>query len=320
MSRSLSHSDYYRDRRSEYELCRDFPADNIFIDGLHSMQMHMWNNGVNLEIPVVRVMNTAHFLAAYMFATTCSGDQMEYDVLADMSLGRDKQMYKVAMIVLAAMLKRTGGFRASQCRNVILDNRDPDFEEGVTLYDRFLRSAETRFKEEDFLIDTHKQLQELIALNEQKDQEIATLKYTISTMEEKYTQYNIGTQNNNCTQIGTQNIYYVTPTSSTTATTTTEPAAPTPEQPQMELFKYIHPCVTDAEERRKIHLEIQNLVRSLPLPEICRYLRQMYREKRIYLNVKMEAMFDELHRMGMPDESVPGFSMKNFQDYFNIND
>lgn len=317
MSRSLSHSDYYRDRWSERDLCNDFPGDEILIEGLHAMQTHMWNNGVNLEIPIVRVMNTAHFLAAYMFATTCSGDQMEYDVLANMSLGRDKQLYKVAMIVLAAMLKRTGGFRASQCRNLILDNRDPDFEEGVTLYDRFLRSAETRFKEEDFLIDTHKQLQELIALNEQKDQEIAKLQYTITTMEEKYTQINIGTQNNNCTQIGTQNIYYVTPTSSTTATTE---STSTPEQPQMKLFKYIHPGVTDAEERRKIHLEIQNLVRTLPLPEICRYLRQMYKEKRIYLNVKMEAMFGELHRMGMPDESVPGFSMKNFQNYFNINE
>ena len=312
MSRSLSHSDYYRDRASEHELCRDFPDDNIFIDGLHSMQMHMWNNGVNIEIPILRVMNTAHFLAAYMFATTCSGDQMEYDVLANMSLGRDKQLYKVAMIVLAAMLKRTGGFRASQCRNLILDNRDPDFEEGVTLYDRFLRSAETHFKEEDFLIDTHKQLQELIALNEQKDQEIAKLQYTITTMEEKYTQINIGTQTN----IGTQNIYYVTPT---TATTTTEPTS-TPEQPQMELFKYIHPSVTDAEERRKIHLEIQNLVRTLPLPEICRYLMEMRKNSRVYLNVRPDLMFEELHRMGMPDESVPGFSMKNFRSYFNVND
>lgn len=314
MSRSLSHSDYYRDRRSEYELCRDFPADNIFIDGLHSMQMHMWNNGVNLEIPILRVMNTAHFLAAYMFATTCSGDQMEYDVLANMSLGRNKQLYKVAMIVLAAMLKRTGGFRASQCRNLILDNRDPDFEEGVTLYDRFLRSAETRFKEEDFLIDTHKQLQELIALNEQKDQEIAKLQYTITTMEEKYTQYNIGTQNNNCTQIGTQNIYYVTPTSSTTATT--EPTS-TPEQPQMKLFKYIHVAVTDDKEREQIHKTVANIVRLPKIQQVCDELYILMKDRKVLCSINPDSMLAELRRLGLPNADQPGFSDANFFHYYH---
>lgn len=86
------------------------------------------------------------------------------------------------------------------------------------------------------------------------------------------------------------------------------------------LFKYIHPSVIAEDEKRQIHLEIQNLVRHLPLPEICKYLRQMYKQKRVYLNVRTDAMFDELHRMGMPDESNQGFSQKNFQNYFNIND
>jgi len=87
MSIRTLHSTYYRDRQSEYDLCHDFPGDEILIDGLHAMQSHMWNNGVNIDIPVVRVMNTAHFLAAYMFATTCSGDQLEYDAMANMNLG-----------------------------------------------------------------------------------------------------------------------------------------------------------------------------------------------------------------------------------------
>ena len=87
-----------------------------------------------------------------------------------------------------------------------------------------------------------------------------------------------------------------------------------------ELFKYIHPSVTSLEEKQQISKEVQNLVRALPLSEICRYLRQMYKDKRVYLNVRTEAMFDELHRMGMPDESNQGFSQKNFQNYFNIND
>lgn len=87
-----------------------------------------------------------------------------------------------------------------------------------------------------------------------------------------------------------------------------------------ELFKYIHPSVTSLEEKQQISKEVQNLVRALPLSEICRYLRRMYKDKRVYLNVKTDAMFDELHRMGMPDESNQGFSQKNFQNYFNIND
>ena len=185
------HNGYYRDRSSEYELCNDFPLDRMYIDGLYAMQAHMWNNGINLDIPVVRVMNTAHFLAAYMFATTCSGEQWEYDALANMSLGRDKQMFKVAIIVLAAMLARTEGFRARQCRNMLLEDRDPDFEEGVTIYNRFLKSAQERFEEEDFLIDTHQQIQKLIAQNEQLTEENSRLKYTITTMEnQQNNQYN----------------------------------------------------------------------------------------------------------------------------------
>lgn len=198
MSRAIAYREYYIDRLREADLIADFPGDEILIDGLHAMQMYLWNNGVSLEIPIVRVMNTAHFLAAYMFATTCSGDQMEYDAIAHDSLSRDKQLTRVAIIVLAAMLARTEGFRARNCRNLILDNRDPDFDEGVTLYDRFLRSAEKRFAEEDFLIDT----QQLISrINEQEEQisqltsENIQLKYTITTMEEKYQQNN---QYNNC--------------------------------------------------------------------------------------------------------------------------
>lgn len=136
-----------------------------------------------------------------MFTTTCSGDQLEYDALANMSLGCDKQLFKVAIIVLAAMLQRTEGFRAKACRNMLLENRSEDFEEGVSLYDQFLRSAEKRFAEEDFLIDTGAQIQRLQAENQQlitKNNQLTTeniqLKYTITTMEEKYQQINIGTQ------------------------------------------------------------------------------------------------------------------------------
>ena len=244
----LPHSDYYRDRDSEEELCRDFPADEIFIYGLHAMQMHFWSNNIAVEIPVVRVMNTAHYIAAYMFATTCSGDQMEYDVLAYDSLSRDKQLTRVAMIVLAAMLQRTEGFRARNCRNLILDNRDPDFEEGVTLYDRFLRSAEKHFAEEDFLIDTHtlvQRNQQLEYENRQLITENKELKIKYLNMEEKYQQFNIGTQNNftGCTI----NNYYGTSTSTIPTEQTASDDVPS-EQKNIDSFIFTKKAKKEGKE------------------------------------------------------------------------
>ena len=311
----IEHGDYYRDRWSEEELRSDFPGDEILIEGLHAMQVHFYHNNVSIEIPVVKVMNAAHYLAAYMFQTTCSGDRLEYDTLAYCSVGHDKNLMAIAMVVLVAMLRRTEGFRANQCRNLILEDRNEDFYEGVTLYEQFLDSAEERFAEEDFLIDlpaVMEQMKEKDEIIYQQAHQIQQLQYTITTMEEKLnnTQINIGQQ----IIIGQQtNTYYAT------TTATAEETTAQPEQPSVDLFKYIHPSVVVHEERIKIHLEVQNLVRNLSLPDICRYLVQMKRDNKVYLNVKPEAMFEELHRLGMPDEETPGFSKKNFMNYFNVN-
>lgn len=158
------------------------------------MQSHFITNNVSVDIPVVRVMNAAHFMLAYAFANTCSGDQGEYDALAYGSVGHDKQVMLVTLIVLAAILKRTEGLRARVCHNMLLEDRSEDFYDGVSLYDQFLRSAEKHFAEEDFLLDTHAQMQRLQEENEQLISENKQLKYQITKMEEKYTQINIGTQ------------------------------------------------------------------------------------------------------------------------------
>lgn len=147
------------------------------------MQSHFVTHNVPVDIPIVRVMNAAHFMLAYTFSTSCSGDQGEYDALTYCSVGHDKKVMLVTLIVLAAMLKRTEGFRARQCRNMLLENRSEDFHEGVSLYDQFLRSAEKHFAEEDFLLDTHAQIirqqEEITRLTSENIQ----LKYTITTME-----------------------------------------------------------------------------------------------------------------------------------------
>ena len=210
------HSDYFDDRRSEYELCRDFPADEVLIDGLHAMQTHFMRRGMAIDIPVVRVMNTAHWLACYMFATTCSGDQMEYDVLSYNSMGRDKQLAVISLIVLIAMLKRTDGMRARNCRSVLLEDRSEDFYDGVSLYEQFLESGEARFAQEDFETDVmdevvatlREQNAQLEAENKEKDKQIYQLEKTIKTMKQEYNQYN-GPVYQGCTI--TNNNYYNQP-------------------------------------------------------------------------------------------------------------
>lgn len=218
------------------------------------MQHHFWSNNVNIDIPVVRVMNTAHFIAAYMFSTECSGDQLEYDVLAYDSLSRDRQLTRVAMIVLAAMLQRTDGFRARNCRNLILDNRDPDFDEGVTLYDRFLRSAEERFAEEDFLIDTHMQLirqkEEITRLTSENIQ----LKYTLTNMENQQNiQYK---QDNNQGTIYNAPVYitYAAPQQAASEPVST---AESKQEPNTSFFKFFTQKCFEEKRAEAVEAEIR---------------------------------------------------------------
>ena len=199
-------------------------------------------------------MNTAHFIAAYMFSTECSGDQLEYDVLAYDSLSRDRQLTRVAMIVLAAMLQRTDGFRARNCRNLILDNRDPDFDEGVTLYDRFLRSAEERFAEEDFLIDTHMQLirqkEEITRLTSENIQ----LKYTLTNMENQQNiQYK---QDNNQGTIYNAPVYitYAAPQQAASEPVST---AESKQEPNTSFFKFFTQKCFEEKRAEAVEAEIR---------------------------------------------------------------
>lgn len=305
------HSDYYRDRWSESDLCNDFPGDEILIDGLHAMQTHMWKNGVCVDIPVVRVMNTVHFLAAYMMATTCSGDQLEYDSMADLSLGQDKQLFKVVIIVLAAMLARTEGYRARQCRNLILENRDPDFEEGVTLYDRFLRSAEQRFAEEDFLIDTHTQIQRLTAENERLTSENIQLKYTLTNMKKDKSQtivYNYGTYND-IHDNPYSNIYTTAPTDEPKNEQTVQADEPEP------VDSIIFTKKAKKEGKEAVIIEaLKNSVqgRKDKTRAFVDELHAWQKEQYIDAHYNAKVMYDELEKI------IPiSFSYNAFRKYYN---
>ena len=307
------HSNYYRDRWSESDLCNDFPGDEIFIDGLYAMQRHFDHNGVNLTIPVVQVMNTAHFLVAYMFSNPCSGDRMEYDSLADISLGKDRQMYRVTMIVLAAMLARTEGFRARQCRNLILDNRDPDFDEGVTLYDRFLRSAEKRFAEEDFLIDTQqliKRVNEQKEIIAQQNYEIQTLKYTITTMENQQ-----NNQYNNCViyqapvyNTNTTNNYYQQPVSKEA-----EEIQPIEEPEPVDSIIFTKKAKKEGKET-EIIAALQKSVqgRKDKTRAFVQELREWQQEDYIDAHYNARVMYDELVKL-----TPLTFGYEVFKKYYN---
>ena len=224
----------------------------------------------------------------------------------------------VTLIVLAAMLKRTEGFRARQCRNMLLENRSEDFHEGVSLYDQFLRFAEKHFAEEDFLLDTHAQIlrqqEEITRLTSENIQ----LKYTISTMEEKYQQINIGTQNIN---YGTINKYYgfSQPSSSGAEDVTPDFSSsvnPESNSGNIPQFKYIHVAVTDDNERAKVHKMMCNIVRLPRMQQVCDELYILMKNRKVLCTINPEAMLKELRRIGLPGEDQEGFSQKNFQHYY----
>ena len=80
-----------------------------------------------------------------------------------------------------------------------------------------------------------------------------------------------------------------------------------------ELFHFIHPEVDDSEEV-KIHQAVKKLVKRFGVKEICDYLSQLAREKKVLLPQKPNVAYDELVRMGMPNGER--FALKTFEKYY----
>lgn len=80
-----------------------------------------------------------------------------------------------------------------------------------------------------------------------------------------------------------------------------------------ELFHFIHPEVEDSEEQ-KIHQAVKKLVKRFGVKEICDYLMQMAKDRKILLPQKPNVAYDELVRMGMP--SGEGYALKTFEKYY----
>jgi len=86
-------------------------------------------------------------------------------------------------------------------------------------------------------------------------------------------------------------------------------------EPHEELFHFIHPAVS-GEREWEIHEEVKRLVTHHGIQEICQYLYQMAKDKRILLPQMPSAAYAELVRMGMP--TTAGFSEKYFKNHYRI--
>ena len=323
---ALPHSGYYQDRRNEAALIADFPGDELLIGGLHAMPAYFATRHAGISIPVTRVMNTAHFTANYMFSTPCV-DQREYDAVVYNSLGCDNQLTVITLIVLAAMLKREIRPRARTCRSVLMEDRDEDFYDGVSLYERFLSEGPDSlpfrvkslsrsevqwtsveqwpgvgFPVEYFETDV---MDELIALRQENRQ----LKIKYQLMEnQQNNQYNIGTQNNymGCTI----NNYYAQPDA--TMQEGEEPAAEPQNEPVCSpLF------MPKALKENKVEEIVQALQRSLSGRQdkaraLVQAVRQWQREGYIDTNYNARVMYDELNRI----LTLP-FRYDGFRKYYN---
>lgn len=257
---------YYTSRHSVRELCCDYPADEPLVEGLYAMQMHLVNRGAVLTIPVLNVMNTAHYIAACMMQTGAEGDQYEYDTLAYMRLGHDAQVAMLAIMVLTTMLKRTDGQRARQCRNVLMEDRNEDFYEGLSLYERFISSSERRFEEQDFLTDTMRQISDLQNTVQQLTLEKQQLKQQIENMNKtpkhQTTVYNYGTYND-IHDNPHATIYATAPQEASSTSTASKQQVAEPA-PKAEYFCRITEAAISAGKAQQIDDELRSATVSAP--------------------------------------------------------
>ena len=80
-----------------------------------------------------------------------------------------------------------------------------------------------------------------------------------------------------------------------------------------ELFHFIHPAIDD-KEALCIHNEVKRLLIRSGIQEICKYLFQMAKDKKILLPQSPLIAYQELLRMGMP--TGEGYNEKTFYKYY----
>ena len=95
-----------------------------------------------------------------------------------------------------------------------------------------------------------------------------------------------------------------------------EEEAPCIKASDEELFKFIHPKISD-EEGVLIHEEVKRLVKRYGVQEICRYLQEMEAKDDVLLPQMPSIVYAELVRMGMPQGE--GYGEKYFTKHYRRN-
>lgn len=78
-------------------------------------------------------------------------------------------------------------------------------------------------------------------------------------------------------------------------------------------FHFVHPELDD-EEAWRIHDAVKRLVAHQKVKEICMYLKDLKKDKKVLLPQSPSVAYAELVRMGMPNGD--GFSEKNFSNSY----
>lgn len=95
-------------------------------------------------------------------------------------------------------------------------------------------------------------------------------------------------------------------------TSTKHENEPTVENKE-ELFRFIHPSISE-EQEWEIHKVVKRLVSRNGIQEICQYLKELKKEKKILLPQSPSIAYAELVRMGMPKGG--GFNEITFRKYY----
>jgi len=92
----------------------------------------------------------------------------------------------------------------------------------------------------------------------------------------------------------------------------TPPEQHTPKREE-KLCLFVHPSIDD-EQSWQIHDEIKRLVARQGVQEICQYLLQMSKDRKVLLPQSPTAAYDELVRLGMPNGDK--YNIKTFSKYY----
>ena len=141
-----------------------------------------------VEMPCRQIVRTSIEVASLMLRDEAVEHNRDaYLCLISRLMGGSQQERMMVLIVTIALLGMLDSPHARRCRNTLRAEGCEEFEECLSLYEQFLASSDTRFAEEDFMIDTHTAISRLLTEKQHLITENEQLKKTIHTMSKEKT-------------------------------------------------------------------------------------------------------------------------------------